>query len=73
MTPGKRPITASDLEDLFEEAAHTLRRLPNPPGSGPKGYGSSWPEYIQMLVAWQPSQILPALRQAKATSHRSIA
>jgi uncharacterized protein DUF6362 len=46
MTSGKQPITASDLEDLFEEAARTLRRLPNPPGSGPKGYGSSWPEYI---------------------------
>jgi hypothetical protein len=46
MNPGKRPITASDLEDLFEDAARTLRRLPNPPGSGPKGYGSFWPEYI---------------------------
>jgi len=46
MTHRKHPITASDLEDLFEEAARTLRRLPNPPGSGPKGYGSSWPEYI---------------------------
>ena len=46
MTSAKRSITPSDLEDLFEEAARTLRRLPNPPGSGPKGYGSSWPEYI---------------------------
>ncbi len=46
MTSRKQLITASDLEDLFEEAARTLRRLPNPPGSGPKGYGSSWPEYI---------------------------
>ena len=42
-----RSITPSDLEDLFEEAARTLRRLPNPPGSGPKGYGTSWPEYVQ--------------------------
>jgi len=46
MTAGKRLITASDLEDLFEEAARTLRRLPNPRGSGPRGYGSSWPDYI---------------------------
>ncbi len=40
------PITPSEIEDRFEEAALTLRRLPNPPGSGPKGYGSSWPEYV---------------------------
>jgi hypothetical protein len=39
-------ITPSEIEDRFEEAALTLRRLPNPPGSGPKGYGSSWPEYV---------------------------
>lgn len=38
-------ITPSDLEDRFEEAARTLRRLPNPPGSTPRGYSSSWPEY----------------------------
>ncbi len=43
----KRKLTPSDLEDLFEEAARTLRRLPNPPGSGPKGYGSTWPDYVQ--------------------------
>ncbi len=43
----KRAITPGDLEDLFEEAARTLRRLPNPPGSGPKGYGSGWPDYVQ--------------------------
>ena len=46
-TAMKRTITPSDLEDLFEEAARTLRRLSNPPGSGPKGYGSSWPDYVQ--------------------------
>jgi hypothetical protein len=45
--PVKRKLTPSDLEDLFEEAARTLRRLPNPPGSGPKGYGSAWPDYVQ--------------------------
>jgi hypothetical protein len=38
-------LSPSDLEDRFEEAARTLRRLPNPPGSTPRGYGSSWPEY----------------------------
>lgn len=31
----------------MEEAALTLRRLPNPQGSGPRGFGSSWPEYIR--------------------------
>jgi Domain of unknown function (DUF6362) len=40
------PITPRDIEDQFEDAALTLRRLPNPPGSGAKGYGHSWPEYI---------------------------
>ncbi len=40
-------ITARGVEDRMEEAALTLRRLPNPPGSGPKGYGQSWPEYVQ--------------------------
>lgn len=35
-----------EVEDRLEEAAVTLRRLPNPPGSGPKGHGSSWPEYV---------------------------
>lgn len=38
-------ITPSDLEDRFEEAARVLRRLPNPPGSTPRSYSSSWPEY----------------------------
>lgn len=30
----------------MEAAALTLRRVPNPAGSGPRGYGSSWPEYV---------------------------
>ncbi|MDO5606809.1 MAG: DUF6362 family protein, partial [Paracoccus sp. (in: a-proteobacteria)] len=42
----RKPFTPRDIEDRFEEAALTLRRLPNPPGSGPRGYGSAWPEYI---------------------------
>jgi len=43
----KTKLTPSDLEDMFEDAARTLRRLPNPPGSGPKGYSSAWPDYVQ--------------------------
>lgn len=41
-----RPITPAEIEDRFEEAALTLRRLPNPSGSGARGYGRSWPEYV---------------------------
>lgn len=46
---GKRPAALSvlEIEDRLEEAALTLRRLPNPAGTGPKGYGSSWPEYVR--------------------------
>ncbi|MDT8858456.1 DUF6362 family protein [Paracoccaceae bacterium Fryx2] len=40
------PITPREIEDQFEDAALTLRRLPNPPGSGAKGFGQSWPEYV---------------------------
>ncbi len=39
-------ITPREIEDRFEEAALTLRRLPNPPGSGARGYGRSWPDYV---------------------------
>ena len=38
-------ISVSEVEDRFEEAALTLRRLPA--GDGPRGYGSSWPEYVR--------------------------
>lgn len=40
-------FTRTDVELRFEEAAVTLRRVPNPPGSGPRGYGSSWPDYVR--------------------------
>ena len=30
-------ITPREIEDRFEEAALTLRRLPSPPGSGARG------------------------------------
>ena len=39
-------MTPREIEDRFEEAALTLRRLPNPPGSGARGYGRSWPDYV---------------------------
>lgn len=39
-------LTPTEIEDRFEEAALTLRRLPNPRGSGPRGYGRSWPDYV---------------------------
>ena len=32
------PITPREIEDQFEDAALTLRRLPNPPGSGDCAY-----------------------------------
>jgi hypothetical protein len=35
------------VEDRLEEAAITLRRLPNPAGSGARGFGSSWPDYVR--------------------------
>lgn len=38
--------TPREIEDRFEEAATTLRRLPNPPGSTPRSFGRSWPEYV---------------------------
>lgn len=40
-------VTPREVEDQMEEAARTLRRLPNPLGSGARGYGSSWPEYVR--------------------------
>lgn len=40
-------VTAGIVEDRMEEAARTLRRLPNPSGSGARGYGSSWPDFVR--------------------------
>lgn len=34
-----------DIEDRFEEAAQTLRRMPD--AGGARGYGSSWPEVVR--------------------------
>ena len=37
-------LTARDIEDRFDEAAYTLRRLPEK--DRPRGYGSSWPAVV---------------------------
>lgn len=42
----RKAFTPRDIEDRFEEAALTLHRLLNPPGSGPRGLGSARPDYI---------------------------
>jgi len=38
-------LTARDIEDRMEEAAYTLRRLPEK--DRPRGYGASWPPTVQ--------------------------
>lgn len=40
-------LTWREIEERLEEAALTLKRLPNPRGSGARGYGSSWPEVVR--------------------------
>lgn len=40
-------LKAGEITDRLELAALTLRRLPNPAGSGARGYGSSWPDIVQ--------------------------
>lgn len=53
-----------EIEDRFEEAAVTLRRLPD--GSGARGYGSSWPEVVRSAHAAygydeaRPPRIVPS-------------
>ena len=42
------PITPREIEDRFEEAAPGLRRLPNLTSSGPRGYGQSSPDYVEV-------------------------
>jgi len=37
--------TTRDIEDRFEDAALTLRRLPEK--DRPRGYGASWPPVVQ--------------------------
>lgn len=40
-------LTAAQITDRLEAAAIVLRRLPNPAGSGARGYGTSWPDVVQ--------------------------
>ena len=37
-------LSPRDIEDRFEEAAYTLRRLPEK--DRPRGYGGSWPPVV---------------------------
>lgn len=48
---GKIILTLAPIEDRFEEAALTLKRTPDPSGSGARGYGSSWPPYVRSRFA----------------------
>jgi hypothetical protein len=61
-------MTPREIEDRFEEAALTLKRLPNPPASGPRGYGRSWPEYIhesRHAYGYEPARmrVIPNARE----------
>ena len=38
-------LTRHDIEDRFEEATYSLRRLPKK--DHPRGYWSSWPSVVQ--------------------------
>ncbi|MTH62149.1 DUF6362 family protein [Paracoccus litorisediminis] len=40
-------LTSALIWERMEAAALTLRRLPNPSGSGARGYGSSWPTVVR--------------------------
>lgn len=42
-----RKLGPADILERLELAALTLRRLPNPTGSGARGYGSSWPDVVR--------------------------
>jgi len=62
-------LTPSEIENRMEAAARTLRRLPNPPGSTPRGYGSGWPEYVQEQGAYgyhdARVRVVPSARDIK--------
>lgn len=45
MATEKIILTVAEIEDRLEEAALTMKRMPS--GGGPRGYGSSWPDYVQ--------------------------
>lgn len=42
----REPWSREEVALRFREAGHTLRRLPS--GYGPHGYGSGWPDVVQL-------------------------
>ena len=61
-------MTPRDIEERLEEAALTLKRLPNPPTSGARGYGRSWPEYVheaKYAYGYEPARmrVVPNARE----------
>lgn len=56
--------TAKTIEERFEEAAYTLRHVRV--DSGPRGYGSSWPDVVRSAFtaygpdAARPMRIVPS-------------
>lgn len=40
-------LSPDQIAARLEDAALTLRLLPDPAGLGPRGYGNSWPEVVQ--------------------------
>lgn len=62
----KLVLTRAEVEDQLEMAALTMKRLPG--GGGPRGYGSSWPDYVQSrFTAYgvEPSRVrvVPSARE----------
>lgn len=61
-------MTPREIEDRFEEAALTLKRLPHPPASGPRGHGRSWPDYVheaKHAYGYEPARmrVIPSARE----------
>jgi hypothetical protein len=58
-------LTPRDIEDRFEEAAYTLRRLPEK--DRPRGYGGSWPPVVQEAKhAYRMEAVRDWLREQEA-------
>ena len=61
------PLSPRDIEDRFEEAAYTLRRLPEK--DRPRGYSSSWPavvhdaKYAYGYTPEVPMRVIPSAAQ----------
>ena len=57
-------LTPRDIEDRFEEAAYTLRRLPEK--DRPRGYGGSWPPVVHEVkhaygyTSEAPMRVIPS-------------